>query len=383
MRQESLPYKKIKDQVIVITGASSGIGLATALMAAKRGAKVVLASRNIDDLNHVVADIQRDGGQAIAVATDVSKFEEMYNLRDRALSEFGRIDTWVNNAAASTWGLVFETPLDQLRQQFETNFWGVHYGCMVAIEAMRDKGGLIINLGSEVSERAAILQTMYSSTKHAIKGYTEGLRTELEKEGLPIRVSLIRPAAIDTPFAQHAGNFLKEGAPSLPAPVYHPDVAAEAILGAAETGKRDVYAGGAAKMVSVLNHIAPRLVDYVMESFGYASSTEGQTEPHDVVNEALLNAPEREGEIRGGHKGHVARTSLWTTASLHPVASTAIVGAIGLAAAGLLHAARRDKSLNSVSKGLKNRARDFKETRTARRAPLNAGPLPSTDPTVH
>ena len=331
--------RKIEQQVIVITGASSGIGLATAKMAAKRGAKVVLASRNTDDLRHIVSEIRETGGTAIAVTCDVKNQAEVEDLRDQAITKFGRIDTWVNNAGASAYGYVYEIPLDELRQQFEINFWGLHYGCLAAIEAMRETGGMIVNLGSEVSERAVLMQTMYSATKHAIKGYTEGLRSELERDGIPVGLSLIRPAAIDTPFAEHASNFLRDGAPSLPDPVYHPDVVAEAILFAAESGKRDVYAGGASKLAAIAEHISPRLLDYFMESdASYKATTAGQKKPRDIVNEGLMKAPETEGEVRGSHKGRVRSYSLWTSASLHPVATAAVVGTAGLVAAGLASA---------------------------------------------
>ncbi len=330
-KQENLKLKKLKDQVIVITGASSGIGLATAKMAAMRGAAVVLASRNISDLKEIENEINSKGGRALAVFADVSSEDDVRALKDAAVHRFGRIDTWVNNAAGSIWGEVLASPLPEARQIFETNFWGVHYGCQNAIEAMRTSGGSIINIGSEASERSIAFQTFYSASKHALKAYTEGLRTELERADVPVAMTLVRPAGIDTPIPQHAVNHLPKGEPALPAPVYHPDVAARAILACAETPKRDVYVGGASKLFTVLEHLIPRALDFLVERKVADDQTKGQTVPHTKEYEGLMQAPLREGAIRGGHKGHVSKTSLWTTMSLHPLASALTVAALGVA----------------------------------------------------
>lgn len=321
--------KKLKDQVMVITGASSGIGLATAKMAARKGAKIVLASRNTKELRKIVREIEADGGEAFAVTVDVAKESDMKRLAREAVQRFGRIDTWVNNAGVGIFGEILDTPIDEAKALFDTNFWGLHYGCVAAIEKMKEDGGVIVNLGSEVAERAVNLQAFYSASKHAIKGYNEGLRTEIESRGYPILFSLIRPAAIDTPFAAHAPNHLQKGEPSLPAPVYHPDVVAEGICAAAESGKRDVYTGGASKIVSLMNHITPRLLDYAVR--GQAKDQmKGTLKGHAKENEGLLSAPANEGEMRGGHKGHVMRTSVYTKASIQPYVTGATL--LGLAA---------------------------------------------------
>ncbi|RZA07909.1 MAG: SDR family NAD(P)-dependent oxidoreductase [Proteobacteria bacterium] len=321
--------KPVKDQVIVITGASSGIGLATSMMAAKAGAKVVIASRNTSDLEEIATQIEEAGGEALAVTADVSRFDDVQKIKADALDKFGRIDTWVNNAAGAIYGPVLEHSIEESRQLMETNFWGVHYGCIAAVEAMGSTGGVIVNVGSEVSERAVAPQTMYSASKHAVKGYTEGLRTELMEKGIPVLLSLVRPAGIDTPFTQHAANRLEEGEPSLPAPVYHPNVAAQAILACAVTGKRDVYAGGASKLFSVLNHVIPGALDHLIAGPMAKQNRLGSETPHDEAHEGLMKAPVKEGDVRGGHKGHVNRFSLYTSASLHPGSTLLTLGILG------------------------------------------------------
>jgi short-subunit dehydrogenase len=373
MKQQNLQLKKIKDQVMVITGASSGIGLATALMAAKKGAKLVLASRNLEDLENICQQIQKSGGQALAVKADVSKIEDMRKLRDQAIQTFGRIDTWVNNAGVSIYGTVLDTPTEEARQLFDTNFWGIHYGCLMAIEAMaNNQAGVIINLGSEVSERSIALQTMYSASKHAVKAYTEGLRTEIEKQNFPIGLTLVRPAGIDTPYTEHAANHLADGEPSLPAPVYHPDVVATAILQCAETPKRDVFIGGASKFFSTLEHIAPRLIDYMVELRMMDEQKKGTNVPHTLENEGLMHAPSSEGKLQGGHKGHVAKSSLWTTASLHPVASLFAIAGVGFAALAGVETFRQTKR-NTRTTDLQNPDEMYSRNRIDSRVVTDTG----------
>src|SRR5690348_15497520 len=190
--------KSLKDQVIVITGASSGIDLATAREAARRGAKVVLASRNAEELRQITDEIRAAGGSAISVAADVAEPDAVERIGESAAREFGGVDTWVNNAGVSIYGKLTDIPLADKRRLLDVNFWGVVNGCRTAVRLMRDHGGTIINVGSEVSDRAIPLQGIYSASKHAVKGYTDALRMELEHEELPIFVTLVKPSAIDT-----------------------------------------------------------------------------------------------------------------------------------------------------------------------------------------
>jgi NAD(P)-dependent dehydrogenase (short-subunit alcohol dehydrogenase family) len=190
--------KALADQVIVITGASSGIGLATARLAAERGARLVLASRNEEDLRRACDEIRAKGGRATFVVADVAVPQAVDRIAATAIDEFGGFDTWVNNAGVSIYGKLTEIPLADKRRLFDTNFWGVVHGCRSAVRHLRERGGAIINIGSIVSDRAVPLQSIYSASKHAVQGYTDGLRMELEHEKLPISVTLVKPSAIDT-----------------------------------------------------------------------------------------------------------------------------------------------------------------------------------------
>ncbi len=260
-----LKLKPLKDQVIVITGASSGIGLTTAEMAAERGAKVVLAARSESELIDAAARIREKGGEALAVAADVTEEHQVQTIGQQAISRFGRIDTWVNNAGLGMYGRLIDQPIEDKRKLFETNFWSMVYGCKAAVQRMRlGNGGVIVNLGSEVSDRAAPLLGIYSASKHAVRAYTDALRMELEHDGIPVWMTLVKPGPIDTPFPQHAANYLDREPKHAP-PVYPPEEVARAILKCAEKPVREVTVGGVPRLQIAMATIAPRLTDLMME----------------------------------------------------------------------------------------------------------------------
>lgn len=256
----ALKLKPLVQQVIVITGASSGIGLATALAAADQGAKVVLAARSGDTLTRIADEITQSGGAAIAVAADVGDRAAVEGVARTAIDTFGRIDTWVNDAGVSIYGRLDEISDEDSRRLFETNFWGVVYGSLAALPHLRANGGALINIGSEVSEAALPLQGMYSASKHAVKGYTDALRIELEADGAPVSVTLIQPTAVNTPYPEHAANYLSQE-PKLPTPQLEPEKVASAILDAAVEPARDVKVGAMSVMNTFMAKIAPRIAD--------------------------------------------------------------------------------------------------------------------------
>lgn len=329
----NIKLKKLSRQVVVITGASSGIGLVTARMAAKRGARLVVAARSEEAVRRLAAEINSEGGRAVYVVADVGKEEEVRRIAETAIERFGGFDTWVNNAGVSIYGKILDIADEDHRQLFETNFWGVVYGSRVACEHLKRHGGALINVGSTLSDRAIPIQGMYSASKHAVKGFTDALRMELEAEEAPISVTLIKPGAINTPYIEHAKNYL-EVEPSLPPPVYAPEVVAEAILHCAEYQERDVFAGGGGKALSVSEKYAPRLTDKAMEW----TAIDLQTSDRPSRNRGDNGLYEASGELRerGPYEGHTSESSLYTKASLHPLTTTALVlGVAGLAVAAL------------------------------------------------
>lgn len=253
--------KKLKDQVIVITGASSGIGLATAEAAAKAGAKVVLAARSGNTLDDIVHKITGTGGEAIAVTCDVSERAQVDRLAEAAINRFGRIDTWVNNAGQGIYGKLEETEEKDARRLFDVNFWGVVNGSLAALPHLKKNGGALINVGSEVSDAFPPLLGIYVASKHAVKGYTDTLRVEVEKvEKAPVAITLIQPTAVDTPFPQHARNYMPQE-PKLPDPMIDPEQVADAILKAAQKKTRAVSVGTMSFINSTVSKLMPGLAD--------------------------------------------------------------------------------------------------------------------------
>ena len=320
--------KPLNEQVIVITGATSGIGLTTARMAADRGARVVLGARDGEALVRIVEHIRRTGGEADFAEVDVADGMQLRLLAEVALHRFGRIDSWVNNAGVSVYGRLLETPDRDHRRLFETNYWGVVHGSRVAVEHLADEGGALINVGSSVGDRAIPLQGAYCATKHAVKGFTNALRMELEADGLPISVTLVKPGAIDTRYEANA-RVLTGAEPMNPPPVYAPETVARAILHAAQHPVRDVIVGSGGKLLSMSETWAPRLADMVMERFLIPwQQSGGDVEGH---RDTLYRAGDG-GWQRGTRHDFVRERSFYTMASLHPLASAAVLaGAAALA----------------------------------------------------
>lgn len=324
--------KPLNEQVIVLTGASSGIGLVTARMATKRGAKLVLASRNQSALRGLVKEITAAGGEAIDMVADVGREDDVQRIAEAAVETYGRIDTWVNDAGVSLFGKLVDTKMDDMHRLFETNFWGAVYGSLAAVKAMREHGGTVINIGSVFSDRATPVQSIYSASKHAMKGFTDALRMELEADRLPIQVTLIKPGRIDTPYAEHARSYQKEQ-PSHRGMVYPPESVAEGILYCAEHRRRDMYIGSQARLVAMLGAVAPRFTDIVMEKTQFRAHKSDR--PSRGPDDNALWHPSYGGQERGQHLGWMRGTSLYTKGSTHPLVTVAALAGAVLAFASV------------------------------------------------
>lgn len=325
-----MPFKprKLADQVVVITGATSGIGLATARMACERGARVVLVARSTSDLERVRRRFEQDGGEAVAVAADVGSRADVERVAERAIAAFGRIDTWVNVAGLTIYGALRDVSEADHERLLRTNLWGVVNGSLAAAERLRKGGGTIINIGSVASDLAFPLQGMYVTSKHAVKGFTDALRMELLNEGAPIHVTLIKPTSIDTPLPQRARNYMDEE-PMLPPPVYPPEEVAYAILDAAEHGRREIIVGGGGAAMIAVRLLVPGLfarLGPVIAAFQKRSIPARNPK-------GALHEPQRSGRTRGDQPGYVMRTSAFTRAGLHPLATFGIVAACAAVAA--------------------------------------------------
>lgn len=254
--------KPLDRQVIVLTGASSGIGRETALRLADKGAKVVVSARREEPLDDLVAQIKEQGGEATAVSADVANYSEVEALAREAVNTYGRIDTWVNNAGVYLVGEFETIELEEARRLFDINFWGELHGCKAVLPILKEQGeGTIINISSATARRPIPLTSVYSASKAAVTGLSEALRSELE--GTNIELSIIFPASIDTPLFDRARS--KEGvAPRPVPPVYPPSEVASAIEKAAVSPRRVIYAGPAGLGFAIGNSLMPGVLDKVL-----------------------------------------------------------------------------------------------------------------------
>jgi short-subunit dehydrogenase len=342
--------KPLAEQRIVITGASSGIGLATARMAAERGASVLLVARNEEALRDAAGEIKAAGGRAAFFAVDVAEPSAPERIGRAAYNAFGAFDTWVNDASVSEYARLRDVTMDEHRRIFDVNYFATVQASLYAAQELAASGGALINVGSVLSERAIPIQGAYSAAKHAVKGFTDALRMELEMDEAPISVTLIKPGPIDTPFPEHARNKMEDPA-TVPPPVYDPKLVAEAILFAAEHPKRELTVGGGGALMAAGNLLA-RATDKMMEVFGGEPSQSSDTPPEPGAADNLFE-PREDGRTNSNQDHFTRQTSLTLKAQMHPVATAAIIGGGAAAAAGAFFGGRalarkRDGRMNSV-----------------------------------
>ena len=333
---------------MVITGASSGIGLVTARMAAREGVRLVLAARTEEALRQLTNEIVHAGGDAIYVVADVSQPADVRRIAQAAIQRFGGFDTWVNDAGVSIYGKVEQMPIDDMRKLFDTNVWGLIYGSLEAVQHLKARGGTLVNIGSILSETTAILQTIYSASKHAVKGFTDGLRMELELDEAPVAVCLVKPAAIDTPYTLNAKNYMDREPQHAP-PAYAPELVAEAILHCAETGQPEVTVGGGGKLMNAMSHYAPRLTDKFMEKV-FSRQTKSDRPARALSDNGLDHANAHLKE-RGNYPGHTRETSIYTSATTHPMVTAAVLAGAGVGLAAWLGRSAADKRRRSSPSG--------------------------------
>ncbi len=331
--------RPLADQVVVITGGSSGIGLETAMQLGRRGASVVLAARGAGPLERAVREVEGLGGRAVAVPTDVADWDQVQALAARAVDAFGRIDTWVNGAAVSAYGLLEELTVEEVRRVIEVDLLGQVHGIKAALPSMRQQAsGAIIAISSVLGRRAVPLQAPYCAGKAGVIGLMDALRLELQHEGSGISATTILPSTVDSPLFDNAASRLGVRPAPIP-PIYKPAAVAEAILYAAEHPVAEIVVGGGGKALSVSHRLAPRLTDRLLLLGGQSLKRQRSDRPL-LSDGNLFASGVANGSTTGTYgRGALSRSLYTRHLEQHPVRKRAALGT--LVAGAVIAAGRR------------------------------------------
>lgn len=341
--------RPIHSQVVVVVGASSGMGRVTALRFAEGGAKVAVAARNRAALDSLVAEIEQGGGTATAFECDVGEFAQVEALADSVMEHFGRIDTWAHFSATTVYAPFQQTSAEEFEQVIRVNLLGQAYGAMAALPALRRQGGgALIFISSIEGEVALPYHSAYAASKHGLNGLIDALRLELAHDQLPISVTTVMPTAVNTPFFSNART--KLGVKPKPAgPIYQPEHVADAVLYAAEHPVRELFVGGGAKMVVMGKRLMPRAVESYLLATAFRNQRTNEPKSDDAPSG--LYAPETGDDRVHGDFTHLARKhSLYTWMQTHPTAAWLCKAAGLLALAGWAAGCCRGGTLDRVDR---------------------------------
>lgn len=325
-----------KDKVVVITGASGGIGRATAWEFAKQGAKIALLARGEEQLAATLEEVKNHGGTAIAITCDVSDPDQVEAAADQAERELGPIDVWVNNAMASVFAPFKEITNAEFKKVTEVTYLGSVYGTKSAMKRMQPRNkGSIVFVGSALAYRGIPLQSAYCGAKHAMQGFYDSFRTELMHDNSQIKTCMVQlPGINSTQF-----GWVLNKLPNQPKPmgkVYQPEVAARAVVFAAQHNRREIFVGYPTLQAIIGNKIAPWLGDFVLSKTGY----KGQQTDKPVKADSQNNIWEPVHEDRGAH-GNFDDIAVDKSFTLWASMNRGILGAaLGLAALVCLAAAK-------------------------------------------
>jgi len=270
----------LSHEVVVITGASAGVGRATARLFARRGARLGLLARGRDGLNAAQREAEELGGQAVVCPTDVADAAAVDAAAEKVEKKFGPIDVWINNAMVSVFSPVMEMTLEEMRRVNDVTYFGTVHGTLSALRRMGPRNrGVIVQVGSALAYRAIPLQSAYCAAKHAVQGFTESLRSELMHDGVDVWLTMVQLPALNTPQFRWVRSKLPRKAQPVP-PIFQPEVAAEAIYWAAHHRRRELNVGWPATKAIVGNNFFPGLGDRYLAKMGYdAQQTDAPEDP--------------------------------------------------------------------------------------------------------
>jgi NAD(P)-dependent dehydrogenase (short-subunit alcohol dehydrogenase family) len=329
-----MQLKAVEEQVVALMGASSGIGRETALRFARRGAKVVVSARSEEGLGSLVEQIRGEGGEAIAVPADTSEFDQVKAVADRAVEEYGRLDTWVHLAAVGLFATFEQTTPEEFARVIDVNLMGQVYGAMAALPHLKREGrGALIHISSVEAKRSFPFHSAYGASKHGIDGFLEALRVELKHEGWPISVTQVMPGTINTPFFDKGRTKLGVKPVGIP-PIYEPQTVANIILYAAENPARDLVSGGAAQTLIINQRLSPRILDAVLATrAGFISQMTDEPRSEDDPDNLYAPIPGHD-TARDGFRAF--SRSLFNWLEMHPVVGRGVMAGTALGLLGVL-----------------------------------------------
>jgi len=305
-----VPKKPLSEQVLLVTGASSGLGRAIARLAGARGAKVVVTARNAEALGNVVAEIEHAGSEALAVPADVTDRESVERVVSAAVERFGRIDTYVANAIVTVYAEAERLEEDELRRVWDVNFFGVVYGYWAALPHLRASRGTFLHVSSALAYRGIPLQAAYCSSKAGLRSFFESARVEEQKAGTGVAISLVLPGAINTP--QFDRDRQKIGFQPQPVPpIYQPEPFAEATLRCAEHPLRELPISCGAQKLLWGQKLSPRAGDWVLRRTAWKSQHTGEPKPVDSPDILFATLPGDPG-AHGRFDDQARSSTLWT-----------------------------------------------------------------------
>lgn len=323
-----ITLKSISVQVVVIFGASSGIGRIAALDFARRGAKVVVAARSEAGLKSLVEEIEAGGGEAYYLIADAADFEQVKNVADATVERFGRLDTWVHAAGAFLFATVEQTEPEEYKRLIEVNLLGQIYGAKAALPYLKKSGGALIHVSSVEAWRTVPFQSAYGASKHGINGFVQALRVELAHDDVPVSVAQILPAAINTPIYDKGRNKQPFKPRPVP-PIYHPQIVSDAILYAAENPTTDLIAGGAGLGVTFAERFSPRVTDWVTGKIGFVGQKSDEKQEGEYAG-SLFETVEGFDTIEGRFSDEQLKSDPLTWLATHPAEKNILLTAGGV-----------------------------------------------------
>ena len=334
----NITLKPIGVQVVVVFGASSGIGRLTALQFAARGAKLCLAARSEEGLKSLVEEIEQKGGEAFYVKADAADFEQVKNIAEKCVERYGRLDTWIHSAAVFLFATVEETTPEEYERVMKVNLLGQIHGAKAALPYMKQHGGALIHVSSVEAWRTAPYQSAYGASKHALNGFLQVLRVELAHERIPVSVTQILPAAINTPIYEKGRNKMPFKMRPVP-PVYHPQIVVDAIAYAAENPVRDLIAGAAGLGVVYTERISPHLADFFAETIGFTGQNAGAKDSPEQYRDNLFEPVSGFDTVEGNFSAEQFKSDPYTFFKTNPKVKNSML--FGLGALGAFLAWRK------------------------------------------